>query len=201
MILVNLLPHREEARKRRKQTFNLHLALAALVGLVLGLLGWMYYDQQISAQEATNRFIVAENAKLDEKIKEVIEVEDEIKALRDRQLAVESLQQQRNDPVKLFNEITSKMPDGVFLTAIDQKGDVVNLQGVAQSNERVSEYLRNMKDSELLARQPQLVESLVQEVTLSNKRATTAHGFKMALTLKKLEQEEGKKKPKKGSNK
>ncbi len=198
MILVNLLPHREEARKRRKQSFNLHLVLAALAGLALGLLCWMYYGQLISAQEDTNRFITAENAKLDEKIKEVLKVEEEIKALRDRQLAVESLQQQRNDPVKLFNEITSKMPDGIFLTSINQKDNVVNLQGIAQSNERVSEYLRNMKDSELLARQPQLFESLVQEVKLSNKRTTAAHSFKMALTLKKLEQEDGKK-PKKGS--
>lgn len=197
MILVNLLPHREEARKRRKQTFNVHLALAALAGLVLGLLAWMYYGQLISAQEDANRFIKAENTKLDEKIKEVENVEAEIKALRDRQNAVETLQQQRNDPVKLFNEMTGKMPDGVYLVSIDQKGDVVNLQGVAQSNERVSEYLRNLKDSELLAKQPELQESLVQQVTLSNKRTTTAHGFKMALTLKAPEQDDKKPKPKK----
>lgn len=199
MILVNLLPHREEARKRRKQTFNLHLLFAALAGLVLGLLAWTYYNQQISAQEETNGFIKAENAKLDEEIKEVLRVEEQIAALRQRQSAVESLQKQRNDPVKLFNEITSKMPDGVFLTVISQKENVVDLQGVAQSNERVSEYLRNLKGSELLAKQPQLKESLVQEVELSNKRKTTAHGFKMSITLKKMEQGNNKK-PKKGSN-
>lgn len=192
MILINLLPHREEARKKRKQTFNVHLVFAALAGLALGLLAWTYYGQQISAQEETNRFITAENTKLDEKIKEVLEVEAEIKALRDRQQAVEGLQQQRNDPVKLFNEVTAAMPDGVYLVSIDQKGSVVNLQGVAQSNERVSEYLRNMKDSELLARQPELRETLVQEVTLSNKRTTTAHSFKMALTLKTPEQDKKK---------
>lgn len=190
MILINLLPHREEARKRRKQTFNTHLIFAALIGLVLGLLAWSYYGQQISAQEKTNSFIKAENAKLNEKIKEVLKVEEEIAALRQRQAAVESLQQQRNDPVKLFNEITSKMPDGVYLTAISQKEDVVDLHGVAQSNERVSEYLRNLKDSELLAKQPQLLESLVQEVAMSNKRTTTAHSFKMSLTLKELQQED-----------
>lgn len=193
MILVNLLPHREETRKRRKQTFNAMLGLAAVVGLLLGGLVWKYYDYRINAQEEVNRFIQAENAKLDDKIKEVKDVEAEIAALRERQQAVESLQQERNDPVMLFNELTSKMPDGMYLTSLKQTDAVVSLEGMAQSNERVSEFLRNLRDSPLFAVPPKLEQTLVQEVTLSNKSKHQAYSFKMLLTLKKPENPDAKK--------
>lgn len=193
MILVNLLPHREETRKRRKQTFNAMLGLAAVAGLLVGGLVWKYYDYRIQAQEDVNRFIQAENAKLDDKIKEVKDVEAEIAALRERQQAVESLQQERNDPVMLFNELTSKMPDGMYLTSLKQTDAVVSLEGMAQSNERVSEFLRNLRDSPLFAVPPKLEQTLVQEVTLSNKSKHQAYSFKMLLTLKKPESPDAKK--------
>ena len=195
MILVNLLPHREEARKRRKQAFNAMLGMAAALGLVLGGLVWFYYDRLISNQEEVNTFIKAENAKLDIKIKDVEGVEAEIAALRDRQQAVESLQQERNDPVKLFNEVSSKMPDGLYLSNIKKVNEIVSLEGVAQSNERVSEFLRNLRDSPLLAKPPQLEETKVQDITLSNKNKGKAYGFKITLTLKKLEKTDPKKVP------
>ena len=192
MILVNLLPHREEARKRRKQAFNAALGLAAIAGLLIGGLVWKYYDYQINTQDEVNLFIQNENKKLDEKIKEVKDVEAEIAALRDRQKAVESLQQERNDPVMLFNELTSKMPDGMYLTSLKQTDAVVSLEGMAQSNERVSEFLRNLRDSPLFAVPPKLEQTLVQEVTLSNKSKHQAYSFKMLLTLKKPEKPEDK---------
>ena len=192
MILVNLLPHREETRKRRKQTFNATLGLAAIAGLLIGGLVWKYYDYQINTQDEVNLFIQNENKKLDEKIKEVKDVEAEIAALRDRQKAVESLQQERNDPVMLFNELTSKMPDGMYLTSLKQTDAVVSLEGMAQSNERVSEFLRNLRDSPLFAVPPKLEQTLVQEVTLSNKSKHQAYSFKMLLTLKKPEKPEDK---------
>ncbi len=195
MILVNLLPHREEARKRRKQAFNAMLGMAAALGLALGGLVWFYYDRLISNQEEVNTFIKAENAKLDIKIKDVEGVEAEIAALRDRQQAVESLQQERNDPVKLFNEVSSKMPDGLYLSTIKQVNEIVSLEGVAQSNERVSEFLRNLRDSPLLAKPPQLEETKAQDITLSNKNKGKAYGFKITLTLKKLEKADPKKVP------
>lgn len=193
MILVNLLPHREEARKRRQQTFNAMLGVAAVAGLLAGGLVWKYYDYRIQAQEEVNSFIQAENAKLDEKIKEVKDVEAEIAALRERQQAVESLQQERNDPVMLFNELTSKMPDGMYLTSLKQTDAVVSLEGMAQSNERVSEFLRNLRDSALFAVPPKLEQTLVQEVSLSNKSKHQAYSFKMLLTLKKPENPDAKK--------
>ena len=89
MILINLLPHREEARKRHEQDFQVRLLLAVIAGLVLGGLVWKYYDYQINVQEEVNQYIEAENKKLDEKIQEVKDVEAEIAALRERQQAVE----------------------------------------------------------------------------------------------------------------
>lgn len=188
MILINLLPHREEARKRREQDFHARLLLAVIAGLVLGGLVWKYYDYQINVQEEVNQYIEAENKKLDEKIKEVKDVEAEIAALRERQQAVEGLQQERNTPVKLFNELAAKMPDGMYFTSLKQTGAAVSLEGVAQSNERVSEFLRNLRDSPLLERQPQLDQTLIQEITLSNKSRSRAYAFKLVLTLKRMEE-------------
>lgn len=193
MILINLLPHREEARKRREQDFQVRLLLAVIAGLVLGGLVWKYYDYQINVQEEVNQYIEAENKKLDEKIQEVKDVEAEIAALRERQQAVEGLQQERNTPVKLFNELAAKMPDGMYFTSLKQTGAAVNLEGVAQSNERVSEFLRNLRDSPLLERQPQLDQTLIQEITLSNKSRSRAYAFKLVLTLKRMEEADQKK--------
>ena len=193
MILVNLLPHREEMRKRRMRAFQLLLGLAAVAGLAFGGLVWKYYDYRVDTQEAVNKYIRAENTKLDSKIKEVQGVEAEIAALRDRQQAVESLQEERNDPVKLFNELAARMPDGMYFTSLKQSGAAVSLEGVAQSNERVSEFLRNLQDSPLFAKQPQLEQTLAQEVPLSNKSKSRAYGFKMVLTLKKPEKPESQK--------
>lgn len=187
MILINLLPHREEARKRRKQLFNSMLGLAAVGGLVLGGLAYAFYQYQVDNQVQVNNFIQAENSKLDVKIKDILDLEAEIAALRDRQNAVESLQQQRNDPVQLFNGLAGKIPDGVYLTGIKQTNEVVAIQGVAQSNERVSEFLRNLRDLPTLAKSPQLDETSATEVLLSNKTKSRVYNFKMALTLKKPE--------------
>lgn len=183
MILINLLPHREEARNKRKQDFHVRLLLSVVAGLAVGGMVWKFYDYQINAQERVNRHFEAANAKLDEQIEDVKEVEAEILALRERQQAVEGLQQDRNTLVRLFNELAAKMPDGMFFTSMKQTGAAVALEGVAQSNERVSEFLRNLKDSELLDRQAQLDQTLVQEISLSDKRKSKAYAFKLVLTL------------------
>ena len=188
MILVNLLPHREAARKRRQQMFNVVLGMAGVAGLALAGLVYAYYQILISQQEGVNTFIKAENSALDVKIKDIQNLESEIAALHERQQAVEGLQQQRNDPVQLFNELAAKLPDGAYLTSIKQTKDTVAIDGVAQSNERVSEFLRNLRDSTLLAKSPQLEETTVQDVTLpNNKGKSKAYGFKMTLTLKQPE--------------
>ena len=144
----------------------------------------------MTTQQDRNAFLTSEIKKLDEEIKEVATLQEEIAALKARQQAVENLQADRNLPVHLLNESVMQLPDGIYLKGIKQENQNVLLSGVAQSNERVSEFLRNLQDSPLFAKQPQLEQTLAQEVPLSNKSKSRAYGFKMVLTLKKPEKSE-----------
>ena len=143
MILINLLPHREEKRRLRKRNFFVFLALSASIGsIIVGI--WMSVLQQMkSAQESRNDFLKAEITRLETQIKDSATLRAEIDALKARQKAVEDLQTDRNIPVHLLNEIVKQTPEGIYLTSIKQTGQVVAVNGVAQTNERVSEFLRD----------------------------------------------------------
>jgi type IV pilus assembly protein PilN len=158
VILINLLPHREEKRQQRKRAFFVALGVAAGVGLlVVG--GWYSVLQQMqAAQAARNDLLRAENRKLDVQIKDVATLRAEIEALKARQGAVEALQTDRNVPVYLLDELARQAPEGIFLTAIRQNGNVVTVNGVAQTNERVSEFLRNTLYNSPWLETPELVE-------------------------------------------
>jgi type IV pilus assembly protein PilN len=158
VILINLLPHREEKRKRRKTAYFSGLALAAIVGVLIAG-GWYgVLDQMKSSQVERNEFLVAENKKLDAQIKDIANLRAEIDALKARQKAVEDLQTNRNIPVHLLNELVKQTPEGVYLRDIKQTGQVVAINGVAQSNERVSEFLRNTLYNSPWLERPELVE-------------------------------------------
>ena len=146
VILINLLPHREATRKRRKEAFQATMVLSALIGLlIIGAVYW-WYQTMIEAQQAKNSMLRAEITVLESQIKEIAGLEDEITALRARQKAVEDLQSDRNLPVHMLNELVAQLPDGVYITSIKQEGLAVTMQGTAQSNERVSEMLRNLSE-------------------------------------------------------
>jgi type IV pilus assembly protein PilN len=158
VILINLLPHREEKRKRRKAAYFTGLALAGVVGMLVAG-GWYGVLEQLkSNQQQRNDFLVAENKKLDAQIKDIANLRAEIDALRARQKAVEDLQTNRNIPVHLLNELVKQTPEGVYLRDIKQTGQVVAISGVAQSNERVSEFLRNTLYNSPWLERPELVE-------------------------------------------
>jgi type IV pilus assembly protein PilN len=158
VILINLLPHREEKRKRRKAAYFTGLGLAGVVGVLIAG-GWYGVLEQLkSAQMERNEFLVAENKKLDAQIKDIANLRAEIDALKARQKAVEDLQTNRNIPVHLLNELVKQTPEGVYLRDIKQAGQVVSISGVAQSNERVSEFLRNTLYSSPWLERPELVE-------------------------------------------
>lgn len=158
MILINLLPHREATRKRRKEAFQATMVLSALIGvLIIGAVYW-WYQMMIEAQQAKNSMLRAEITVLESQIKEIAGLEDEITALRARQKAVEDLQSDRNLPVHMLNELVSQLPDGVYITSIKQEGLAVTMQGTAQSNERVSEMLRNLSEGTPWISKPELVE-------------------------------------------
>ncbi len=143
MILINLLPHREAARKRRQETFYITLAASALFGVLVAGLIYAWYEAQISNQRSRNQFLQTEIKRLEAQIKDVATLEAEIASLRARQQAVENLQADRNLPVYLLNEIVRQLPEGVFLSSLRHQNLSVTITGTAQSNERVSELLRN----------------------------------------------------------
>ncbi|MGO4305093.1 PilN domain-containing protein [Cupriavidus sp. RAF12] len=162
---VNLLPY-HEARKaaRRKKVYTM-LGGAAGAGALIVLIGGFYIDSQIDAVNARNQVLTAANTKMDGQIKEVNTLKKDIEALLDRQKAIESLQAERNLPVQLLEELVRQVPEGVYLTSLKQTGDTFVMAGVAQSNERVSELLRNVSQVAWLDR-AELVES--KAVTMTN---------------------------------
>ena len=158
MIRINLLPHREAARKRRQEVFNLSLAASALAGGLIAGLIYLWLQGQIDAQEQRNALLRQEIQRLDVQIKDIATLEGEIAALRARQQAVENLQADRNTPVYLLGELTHQIPDGVYINSVKQDGQVVDMQGSAQSQERVSELLRNLAYNSLWFTKPELLE-------------------------------------------
>ncbi|MCM5678575.1 PilN domain-containing protein [Schlegelella sp. S2-27] len=190
MILINLLPHREEKRRRRKQAFFAALGLSAVAGaLVVG--GWYTVLQQlISNQQERNAYLTAEIKKLDEQIKDIATLRAEIDALKARQRAVEDLQTDRNMPVHLLNELVKQTPEGVYLSNIKQTGQTVTVTGVAQTNERVSELLRNTAYNSPWLERPELVEIKAANVQAADKRGREAEQrrlfeFSMRVSLKR----------------
>jgi type IV pilus assembly protein PilN len=158
MIRINLLPHREERRKQRKLAFFKMLAMSALVGVGIALGIGGYIAAQISNQDQRNQFIKAENVRLDAQIKEIATLKQEIDALKARQQAVEDLQSDRNQPVYLMDELVKQVPEGIYLRSFKQENQRVVLVGFAQSNERVSELLRNLGNNSPWLERPDLIE-------------------------------------------
>ena len=158
MIRINLLPHREARRKQRKNAFIAMLIAAAIIGGLLVLLVGGVIANQISSQTQRNEFIKAENKRLDNEIKEIATLKAEIESLKARQQAVEDLQGDRNQPVYLLDELVKQVPEGVYLKSFKQDAQRVLLNGYAQSNERVSELLRNLSNNSAWLERPELIE-------------------------------------------
>ena len=183
MILINLLPHREAARKRRRDAFNVTLGLALLVGLVIAGLIYLWYQAQISDQQGRNTYLQGEISKLETQIKEIANIEAEIAALKARQSAVENLQADRNLQVHLLNELVKQLPDGTYITSLKQENQSIAITGVAQSNERVSELLRNLSDNTPWLAKPDLVEITAGTVALSPRDQRRVANFNVRFRL------------------
>ncbi|PWW48532.1 PilN domain-containing protein [Melaminivora alkalimesophila] len=183
MILINLLPHREAARKRRREAFQVTMVLSALAGLAIAGLIYWWLQAQIAEQQQRNSFLRSEIAVLEGQIKEIASIEDEITALQARQKAVEDLQSDRNLPVHLLNELVAQLPEGVYLTSMKQEDQVVTMQGMAQSNERVSEMLRNLAGNTPWISKPELVEIVAANVALSPRDQRRVASFNLRFRL------------------
>lgn len=183
MILINLLPHREAARKHRKDMFNVGLGLSALAGGLIAGCIFLWFHAQISDQQDKNQILSSEIARFDRQIKDIAGLEAEIAALRARQQAVEDLQADRNMPVHLLTELVSQLPEGVYVTSMRQEGQSVALQGVAQSNERVSELLRNLGTKSAWFSRPDLIEIVAGSVSLTPRDQRRVANFKINVKL------------------
>jgi len=183
VILINLLPHREAARKRRKEMFQATMFASFLVGLLIAGGVYSWFQAMIEQQQQRNNFLAGEIKVLEGQIKEIASIEDEITALRARQKAVEDLQSDRNLPVHMLNELIHQLPDGVYITTLKQTDQTVQLQGMAQSNERVSELLRNLADNTPWISKPELVEVVAANVALSPRDQRRVASFNLRFRL------------------
>ena len=158
MIRINLLPHREAKRKQKQAAFAALLALGGLLGAAVVLMVGGYNASVIATQNQRNNVLKQANVELDKKISKIASLKAEIEALKARQQAVEDLQGDRNQPVYLLDELVRQTPEGVYLKSFKQDGQKVLLNGVAQSQERVAELLRNLSGNSPWLERPDLTE-------------------------------------------
>lgn len=186
MIRVNLLPHREEARKRRQQQFGVLAGLALLFGLVVVGLVWFFLDQQVQQQQQNVAYMKGEIAKLDKQIEEIRKIREETASLLAKKQVVEGLQSNRSEPVQLLDQLLRQLPEGVYLKTVKQTGAKVNVSGYAQSNARVSTLMRNLGASPYLEN-PELVE--IKAVPSPDKSGNRVNEFNMNISIKRAQAE------------
>ncbi len=183
MVLINLLPHREAARKLRRDLFSLGLGASALVGLLLSGIIYLWYQSQIIGQQGRNQILQSEIKVFDAKIKNIAGLEAEIAGLLARQQAVEDLQADRNMPVHLLSELVTQLPEGVYVANLRQDNQIVTLQGVALSNQRVSELLRNLGSNSSWFARPELIEIVAASVATAPREQRRVANFTIRFRL------------------
>jgi type IV pilus assembly protein PilN len=150
---------------------------------------YSWYQTQISGQQDRNALLKTEITKLEGQIKDIAGLQQEIAALRARQNAVEDLQGNRNLPVYLLDELVKQLPDGVYINSMRQDNQTVLLTGVAQSNERVSELLRNLGNNSPWLTRPELIEITAASVSLSARDQRRVSNFSMRVALKRASEQ------------
>lgn len=186
MIRINLLPHREEAKKARRQQFYSLVGLVSILALLIVFAIYSLIDGWVSSQQATNDFLKSEIAQLDKQLDQIKRLKEQTQALLARKQVIENLQRDRGETVYLLRELVTQVPEGVYLKSLKQDGLTVNLTGYAQSNARVSTLMRNLDASEWLE-DPQLVE--IKASVLNGRRINE---FVMNVTLTRAKADEGK---------
>ncbi len=189
MIRVNLLPHRELKRKRQQQDFFTMLGAVAGLGATIWFAGHYTLNNQLEEQQGRNGYLEAEIVTLDLQISEIKKLKELTVALLQRKKVVESLQANRLETVYLLDQLVRQLPDGVYLKSIQQKGDRIHVTGFAQTNARVSTFMRNLESSPYLEK-PSLIE--IKAVT---ERTVRTNEFSLAVFLTRTKDEAADKKP------
>lgn len=151
MAKINLLPWREERREQLKKEYFTILAAVAVFGLVVAMLWHSIISGAISNQESRNDFLTSNIKELDAQVAEIKELKAQRQRLTERMRIIQDLQGNRPEIVRLFDETVRTLPDGVFYTSIQRKGEVLSIQGTAESNNRVSSLMRRLDESKWFA--------------------------------------------------
>jgi len=166
MTQINLLPWREELRQEQKKQFAMMAAMTCI--LAAAIVGLIHFQMQskIDYQLSRNSFLSSEIAKVDEEIKEISDLQKVRRSLIERMEVIQDLQGSRPSIVHLFTEIVSTVPNGVYLESLEQNADNLLINGEAESNARVSTYMRNLSDSEWL-KDPNLTVIEIEDITVN----------------------------------
>jgi type IV pilus assembly protein PilN len=157
---INLLPHREEARKTKRREFMFAAVAAIVAGVIIAGCGKLLYSSWIDAQNAKNDILKREIGKLDTQITDILDLENRKQRLLARMEIIDKLQRSRPEIVHLFDDMVKTVPEGVYLTSIKETGKKLELHGIAQSSTRVSTYMRNIDASSWISNPVlQVVES------------------------------------------
>ncbi|HET9483887.1 MAG TPA: PilN domain-containing protein [Xanthomonadales bacterium] len=184
MARINLLPWREERRKLRQNEFYAILAAAAIAGLLVFGGIWYQYKLQIDGQNARNQYLTEQIGLLDEKIKKIEELDRRRATLIARKNVIEQLQANRWQLVRIFDDLVRTMPEGVRLTSVKASGEQLTLEGVAESNARVSSYMKNLEVANLI-KDPDLA---IVEAKGPDRRSR--YVFTLRVTIKKPQTDE-----------
>ncbi|MBL0122044.1 MAG: PilN domain-containing protein [Betaproteobacteria bacterium] len=191
MMRINLLPHREERRKERQKQFAVLAGGIAVLGLAVAALLWVLFDGQVENQMGRNKYLNDEIAKLEKQIDEIKKIREETASLLGKKQVVEGLQSNRSEPVYLLDQLLRQLPEGLYLKSIKQTGTKINVTGYAQSNARVSAFMRNIEASPYLEN-PNLIE--IKAVTVNSQRANE---FSLDFGIRRAKAEDSKGAPKK----
>jgi len=174
---LNLLPWREEARKKSQQHFVMMVAVAVAFGAMNVFAVYTYYDGEISYQNERNAYIKAETRRLEKSIAEIKKLDATKTALMERIAVIERLQSTRPGIVHLFDEMVNALPKGLFLTKLEQRSGKVKIEGKAESNTRVSSYMKRLNAS------PWLKSSDLDKIIVDNaKDKNRLRRFKLNVT-------------------
>jgi len=164
---VNLLPHREEKRKARRQQFYALTVMVVVLVALIWVFGFLTIGRWIATQDEKNAFLKKEIATLNKDIAEIKQLKEQMNIMLSRNRVIESLQATRSETVHLFTELARQVPPGIYLKNVRQTGRKISLNGYAQANARVSELMQKLDASPLLER-PVLIE--IKAATLDRRR-------------------------------
>ncbi len=186
MIRINLLPHREEAKKARREQFYTLAGLVSVLGALIVFAVYTFIGSAITSQNDANDFLKKEIAVLDKQLDQIKRLKEQTQALLARKQVIENLQRDRGETVYLLSELVKQVPEGIYLKSLKQDGLKVNVTGYAQSNARLSALMRNLEASPWLEA-PQLIES--KAVVLNGRRINE---FGMNFVLTRTQPDDGK---------